>query len=89
MKLGDRSIEDLSDWARVDAFTEEEVERMADEDDIENFGWVRRKLVMPRTKESIHLRIDPDILAWFRSQGPGHLTRITAVLRTYVDSQRK
>ena len=79
----------MSDWARVVAFTEEEVERMAIEDGANDFDWTKGKLVMPRNKESIHLRIDPDILEWFKSQGPGHLTRINAVLRTYVDAQRK
>jgi uncharacterized protein (DUF4415 family) len=89
MRLGEGLTEDRTDWARVDAFTEEETERMAIEDGATDFDWTKGKLVMPRNKESIHLRIDPDILEWFKSQGPGHLTRINAVLRTYVDAQRK
>ena len=89
VKLGEHLGEDRSNWARVDAFTEEEIERMAIEDGADDFDWTKGKLVMPRNKESIHLRIDPDILEWFKSQGPGHLTRINAVLRTYVDAQRK
>ena len=87
-RLGERLDESLTDWARVDAFTEEEIERMAIEDGCNDFDWTKGKLVMPKNKESIHLRIDPDILAWFRSQGPGHLTRINAVLRNYVEAHR-
>ena len=32
---------------------------------------------------SVHLRVDPDVLRWFKSQGEGHLTRMNAVLRSY------
>ena len=44
----------------------------------------------PRTKQPVTLRVDPDIIDFFKSQGPkGHLTRMHAVLRAYVDAQRK
>jgi uncharacterized protein (DUF4415 family) len=89
MRLGEGLDDDRTDWARVDAFSEEEIERMAEEDGSNEFDWTKYTISMPRNKESIHLRIDPDILEWFRSQGPGHLTRINAVLRTYVNAQRK
>lgn len=39
-------------------------------------------------KSMISLRIDPDILAFFKSQGKGHLTRMHSVLRSYVDAQK-
>ena len=44
---------------------------------------------MPQKKESITLRIDRDVLAWFRSLGHGYQTRINAVLRSYVQAARK
>lgn len=37
-------------------------------------------------KVSIHLRIDADVLSWFKAQGPGHLTRMNAVLRSYYEA---
>ena len=44
----------------------------------------------PKTKQPVTLRVDPDIIDFFKSQGPkGHLTRMHAVLRAYVDAQRK
>lgn len=44
----------------------------------------------PKTKQPVTLRVDPDILDFFKAQGPkGHLTRMHAVLRAYVDAQRK
>lgn len=87
-RLSDRR-KGKTDWARVDAITEEELERAiaADPDsDIPNLDWTKARLVMPQRKESVHLRIDPDVLAWFRKQGQGHLTRMNAVLRAYMEA---
>ena len=39
-------------------------------------------------KVSIHLRLDEDVLEWFKAQGKGHLTRMNAVLRAYFESRR-
>ena len=90
-KLGDVRA-DLTDWKRVDAMTEEELERAiaADPDaDIPDPDWTRSKLVLPQRKQSVHLRVDPDVLEWFRQQGSGYLTRMNAVLRTYYEAHRK
>ena len=43
----------------------------------------------PKTKQPVTLRVDPDIIDFFKTQGPkGHLTRMHAVLRAYVDAQK-
>ena len=43
----------------------------------------------PRTKQPVTMWVDPDLIAFFKSQGSGHLTRMHAVLRSYVDAQKK
>jgi uncharacterized protein (DUF4415 family) len=43
------------------------------------------RLRMPKRKESITIRLDPDILVWFKSLGKGYQTRINAVLRAYME----
>jgi uncharacterized protein (DUF4415 family) len=43
----------------------------------------------PEPKQSVHLRVDPDVLRWFKRQGKGHLTRMNAVLRAYYEANRK
>jgi uncharacterized protein (DUF4415 family) len=54
-----------------------------------NASWFRNaKLVIPEPKEAVSIRLDRDVMEWFRRQGKGHQTRINAVLRTYVESQR-
>lgn len=91
MRLGDRRLKDKSDWARVDAMTEEELERVIASDsdaDIPDPDWANARLIIPPRKESIHLRIDADVLAWFRKRGKGHLTRMNAVLRAYMEAHQ-
>ena len=48
--------------------------------------WQNARVVMPSGKSSIHLRVDTDVLDWFKAQGKGHLTRMNAVLRSYVQA---
>lgn len=81
---------DRTDWARVDAITEEELERniAADPDADPGADWTRARLVIPQRKESVHLRVDPDVLGWFRQQGKGYLTRMNAVLKAYYEAHR-
>ncbi len=43
----------------------------------------------PKTKKQVNMRVDPDVLAFFKAGGRGHLTRMHAVLRSYVDAQKK
>ena len=80
-----------TDWKRVDTLTEKQLERAiaADPDADAPVDWTKAHLVMPQRKESIHLRVDPDVLAWYRQQGHGYLTRMNAVLRAYMNAQSR
>ena len=49
-------------------------------------GVVRRGLKPLPPKASISLRVDQDVLEWFKEQGPGYQTRINAVLRAFRDA---
>lgn len=51
-------------------------------------GIARRALPEAPRKEAISLRLDADVLDWFRARGPGYQTRINAVLRAYKDASR-
>ena len=51
--------------------------------------WKRARIVVPPGKMPVHLRVDSDVLEWFKKQGDGHLTRMNAVLRSYVDAHRR
>ncbi len=62
----------------------------ADEIELDRSFWDHARLIPPLVpkKSSVHLRIDTDVLAWFRRQGRGHLTRMNAVLRAYFQANR-
>ena len=51
--------------------------------------WKSARVILPPGKTSVHLRLDSDVVEWFKSHGKGHLTRMNAVLRAYVDTQRR
>ncbi|SDR55531.1 Uncharacterized conserved protein, DUF4415 family [Rhizobiales bacterium GAS191] len=51
--------------------------------------WKKARVVMPRGKTSVHLRLDNDVVDWFKANGKGHLTRMNAVLRAYVEAHKK
>jgi len=80
-----------TDCARVDAMTQEEIERMADEDDgplLE--GWEQTIVLgVPGPKQDVHIRLDPAVLRWFKSHGPGYQTRINEVLRAFVQAKQQ
>lgn len=52
--------------------------------------WENARVVMPdgAPKVPISLRLDPQVLAWFKGGGKGYLSRMNAVLRAYVDAQQ-
>ncbi|HEY6433189.1 MAG TPA: BrnA antitoxin family protein, partial [Acetobacteraceae bacterium] len=45
--------------------------------------------VMPVPKRLLFLRIDSDVVDWFRAQGPGYQTRINAVLKAFMKESRR
>ncbi len=80
-----------TDLKRVDAMTEAELERRIAEDKEERElrpDWTRAKLVLPQPKQSVHLRLEQDIIALFKERGKGHISRMQAVLKAYVSAHR-
>lgn len=82
--------ESRTDWDRVRAMPQAEVERLADaEDGPLPEGWEDTVEVgLPRGKQDVHIRLDADVLDWFRAAGPGYQTRINTVLRAFVAARR-
>jgi uncharacterized protein (DUF4415 family) len=52
--------------------------------------WENARVVMPgeAPKVPISMRLDPEVLAWFKQSGKGYLSRMNAVLRAYVEAQK-
>lgn len=51
--------------------------------------WDNATVRMPQSKQQITLRLDPDVIGWFRRTGKGYQSRMAAVLRSYVEAKRK
>lgn len=80
-----------SDLAKVDATRDEDIDygeipEMGPEEFAR--GIVHRGLPLRHHKEQVSLRIDADVLEWFRAQGKGYQSRMNALLRAYVDAQQ-
>lgn len=76
-----------TDWKRVDEVRDSDV----DTSEIAPLGrsfFDNAELRLPAPKKSITVRLDADVLEWFRAQGKGYQTRINAVLRLYMESQK-
>ena len=81
-----------TDFAHLDAMTDEDIARdVVSDPDVAplDIDWSNARLVLPPGKENVTLRVDRDVLAWFRSTGKGFHTRMNAVLRAYMEAQRR
>jgi uncharacterized protein (DUF4415 family) len=87
-----RKMKSLTDWERVRSMTDEEIERNAAEDPDNppwsDEDWANARVVWPQGKAPVTLRLDNDIIAWFKHHGRGYQTRINAVLRAFVEAQK-
>jgi uncharacterized protein (DUF4415 family) len=83
--------ETRSNWAKAAALTNEEIEAQiaADPDEAGMvIDWESATVELPQRKADLHMRIDRDVLDYFRKMGKGYQTRINAVLRSYVERMR-
>lgn len=84
-----------TDWERVKAMSDEEVTAQALDDPeappLDDAFFERAKLLQPPAlgKKHTGLRIDADVLAWFKAQGKGWQTCMNAALRAYVEAQKR
>ena len=80
--------DDSTDWARLQAMTPEEVERnglaQLKEDGIPEDWYKTAQPARTESKKLLSLRLDSDVIEWFKQQGPGYQTRINAVLKAYM-----
>lgn len=90
-ELKAKRAQSRTDLGRFDAQTDEELERLIAEDEDERgirADWTQAKLILPQAKQSVHLRLEQEIISFFRSEGKGHISRMQAVLKAYVEAHR-
>ena len=87
MKKSATSRKSRTNWKRVDALKDDRID-FSDRPELtpEMFARavVRRGLKPVPRKEQLSIRVDSDVLEWYKKQGPGYQTRINALLRAYM-----
>jgi uncharacterized protein (DUF4415 family) len=86
-----KPLKGQTDWKQLDAMTDVQVtaaaEADADAKPLSDEEWAKAALNIP-TKVSVGMRLDSDVVDWFKKHGSGYQTRINAVLRRYIEAQR-
>jgi uncharacterized protein (DUF4415 family) len=81
--------EPKTDWRRLRSMTDEEIHAAIindpDAKPTDEAFWKDARVVMPRRKETVTMRLDADLLEWFRNER-GYQTRINAILRAYMNA---
>ena len=93
-RLGEGLERSRTDWERLDALTDEDIAEAIrhDPDALEaRPEWFERAMLLRpgRPKERVTVRLDADMLDWFRRQGRGYQTRLNAVLRAYYEAHSR
>ena len=75
--------------AEIEAIRDENIDT-SDIPELDETFFKNARLVLPAgvSKKTVTLRMDEDVLDWFKGQGKGHLTRMNAVLRSYMLTQQ-
>ena len=82
-----RQQNDQTDWARVHSLSQKQIEAAAaDDDEGMTVDWTQAQIGLPETKAALNMRIDRDVLEFFKREGRGYQTRINAVLRAFRDA---
>ena len=76
-----------TDWMRIDAMRDEDID-LSDSPEL-GPDFFANAILWPGPKKQITLRIDPDVLKFFRKHGRGYQTTINAVLRKYMEAQER
>ena len=79
--------EGKTDWERLRREEAAGLEPVRDDDEGE-FDWSRAQMTMPRPKQAVSVRLDADVLEFFKAGGKGYQTRINMVLRSYMKAEQ-
>lgn len=82
-----KSASGQTDWDRLRAARDEEID-YTDIPSTDTEFWKSAAISIPPGKTPVTVRMDKDVLDWFKRQGPGYQTRMNAVLRAYMTAHR-
>lgn len=77
----------MSDLKKIDQMKDEDID-YSDIPPLDDSFFTKLKVNLPKPKESVTLRIDHDVLEWFKQRGKGYQTKINAILKSYVKAHQ-
>lgn len=80
------SKESKTDWKRLSEMEDQDIDTN-DIPELDDSFFQNAEVKVP-TKQPITLRLDSDVLVWFKSQGQGYQTRINKLLRSYMEASK-
>ena len=78
----------FSDLKRLRNLKDEEID-YSDIPELDEAFFKKAVIVLPQPKASVSIRLDQEVLDWFKAQGKGYQTRINALLRAYMEAHIK
>lgn len=91
MTIVKKSLNELSVSGKRLADLKDDADRVIDYSDIPELDadfWHDATMKLPEPKTGVYIRIDADMLEWFKRQGKGYQTRINAILKSYYEAHR-
>ena len=88
MKAKPSKEKSKTDWDKLYKMSDTDID-YSDIPTLDSEFFKKGELRMPKKKPLISIRLDSDVLEWFKSQGAGYQTRMNAVLRMYMEAHNK
>lgn len=83
MKEHNMKKQSNTDWKKIEKISDKEID-FSDIPELDESFFKTATLQVPKNKESVSIRLDADVLNWFKQQGRGYQTKINAILRMYM-----
>lgn len=87
VKKRDLKKQSLTEWKRIDSMKDEDID-LLDIAELDDNFFKNAELVLPKPKVVVTLRVDADVMEWFRAKGKGYQTMMNAVLKGWVEQHR-
>jgi uncharacterized protein (DUF4415 family) len=88
MKAKNTIKESRTDWERLNKMHDKDVD-LTDIPKLDKSFFDNAQIRMPQRKKAVSIRLDADVIDWFRKSGKGYQTKINAVLRSYAEVHQK
>jgi len=76
-----------TDHKRIDSMKDKDID-YSDIGELDGKFWEKAEMVLPQPKVKVTIRLDPQIIVWFKNKGDHYQTRINAVLKSYVNAKK-